>query len=82
MKGDLLTTYFSRGDAVRRIILSPDASSTHLSPRKVDLTPGVLDEYSLDSSTSFDDPLTLTSDALGRIYVGEFGANQVHSPLS
>ena len=68
LSGDLLITYYSVGDQVRRVRLSTDGTS-------------VLGDEPLRRSTSgtggltLRQPLPITQDPLGRIYVGEFGNN-------
>jgi cysteine-rich repeat protein len=70
LRGDLLITYFSSADQVRRVTLSPDGQS-------------VTAEASLGRTTTatggpgLNNPLPLVQDWLGRLYVGEFGANRI-----
>ncbi len=70
LKGELLITYYSSSDQVRRVKLSPDGQS-------------VLSEQTLPRTTTatgglgLNNPLPLVQDWLGRLYVGEFGANRI-----
>jgi N-acetylneuraminic acid mutarotase len=70
MDGDLLVTYFSQDDQVRRFQLAGDGLSV------------ISDETLIRSSaaaggTRLSNPLPLTQDPTGRLYVGEFGFSQV-----
>jgi len=70
LRGDLLVTYYSGSDQIRRLTLSADGRS-------------VLREGPLPRSTAATggaalvDPLPITQDPAGRIYVGELGADRV-----
>jgi N-acetylneuraminic acid mutarotase len=70
LRGDLLVTFYSLGDQVRRVVLSSDGQ-------------GVAADGTLRRSTSatggstLGDPLPIAQDPLGRLLVGEFGAGRV-----
>lgn len=70
LKGDLLVTYYSGSDQIRRLSLSADGRSV--------VSEGPLPRSSPDTGGALlVDPLPITQDPLGRIYVGEFGADRV-----
>jgi hypothetical protein len=70
LEGDLLVTYYANTDQIRRLTLSADGTR-------------VVSEGTLPRSTTaaggatLVDPLPITQDPLGRIYVGEFGGDRV-----
>ena len=70
MKGDLLVTYYSSNDQVRRLTLSGDGRSVAANSTLVRTTTAT-------GGTALADPLPIAQDPLGRLYVGEFGGGRV-----
>jgi cysteine-rich repeat protein len=71
LRGDLLVNYYSGFDQVRRLTLDPGETQV--------LSDATLRRSSMGSGgpTQLVDPLGITQDALGRIYVAEFGGGRV-----
>jgi N-acetylneuraminic acid mutarotase len=70
LDGDLLVTYFSQSDQIRRLKLSSNGKAV------VSELP-LIRSSALSGGTTLSNPLPLTQDPDGRIYVGEFGIGQV-----
>jgi len=68
--GDLLVTYFSQSDQIRRLILSPDGLAV------ISDKPLIRSSAQVGGAT-LSNPLPITQDQDGRIYVGEFGISQI-----
>lgn len=70
LRGDLLVTYYSQQDQIRRLTLSADGSAV-----SADAT--LTGSNGASGGQNLSNPLTLAADPLGRIYISEFGANRV-----
>ena len=70
LRGDLLVTYYSTSDQVRQLTLSPDGRSVAANRTLARTTTGT-------GGQGLVDPLPITQDPLGRLYVGEFGGGRV-----
>lgn len=70
LDGDLLFTYFSQSDQIRRVHLNSSGSSVIFDEALIRSAAGV-------GGDSLSNPLTMAQDPQGRIYVGEFGNNSV-----
>lgn len=70
MDGDLLFGYFSQSDQIRRVRLASNGGSVAFDETLIRSSAGV-------GGDSLSNPLPLTQDPDGRIYVGEFGNNSV-----
>ncbi len=70
LDGDLLVTYWSQDDQVRRLQLSPDGAQV--------ISDTTLIRSNPESGGSFlVDPLPIVQDPGGRIYVGEYSSGQI-----
>ncbi|HSO26445.1 MAG TPA: kelch repeat-containing protein, partial [Anaerolineales bacterium] len=68
--GDLLISYFSQSDQIQRLKLSPDGSRVVWDKALIRSSAGT-------GGKTLSNPLPITQDPAGRIYVGEFGFDQV-----
>jgi hypothetical protein len=71
LKGELLVTYFSGSDQIRRLALDTtgDQVLSDLTLRRSDIGSG--------GPAQLVDPLAIAGDPAGRLYVSEFGAGRV-----
>ncbi len=69
MDGDLLVTYFSQDDQVRRVQLAENGT--------VQSDETLLRTSAAAGGATLSNPLPITQDPNGRIYIGEFGFSQI-----
>ena len=70
LAGDLLVTYYSQQDQVRRLTLGADGLSVVSDETLIRSTSGT-------GGTGLSNPLPIAQDPQGNIYVGEFGAGRI-----